>query len=62
MTNYINQTLKDWMLALSVAVFVSIDIAVLVVYTAVEALRGNLNAVLMPNDEHAILLVGVSTY
>ena len=62
MPNYINQTLKDWMLGLSVAVFVSIDIVVLVIYTAVEALHGSLNAILMPNDEHAILLVGVSTY
>ena len=49
------------MLALLVAVFVSIDIVVLVVYTTVEALHGSLNAALMPNDEHAILLVGVST-
>ena len=57
---HINQTLKDWMLALLVAVFVSIDIFILVVYTVVEAAHGRLNAVLMPNDEHAITLAGVS--
>lgn len=48
------------MLALLVAVFVSIDIVILVVYTVVEAVHGRLNAVLMPNDEHAITLAGVS--
>ena len=54
------QTLKDWMLALSVAVFVSIDVLILFVYTVVEVLYGRLNAILMPNDEQATLLVGVS--
>ena len=48
------------MLAILVAVFVSIDIFILVVYTVVEAVHGRLNAVLLPNDEHAITLAGVS--
>jgi hypothetical protein len=48
------------MLGLLVAVFVSIDIVILVVYTVVEAVYGRLNAILMPNDEHAVVLVGVS--
>ena len=34
-----NQTLKDWMLALLVAVFISINIFILVVYTVVEAVH-----------------------
>jgi hypothetical protein len=51
------------MLGLLVAVFVSIDnniIVILVVYTVVEAVYGRLNAILIPNDEHAVVLVGVS--
>ena len=48
------------MLALAVAVLVSIDIIILVTYTIVEGVRGNLKAILLSNEENFISLFGVS--
>ena len=53
------QSLKDWKLALVVAVFVLIDIIILLVYTIIEGLRGNLNAMLVQNEETPPSEVGV---
>ena len=58
--SYISQFLKDWVLVLAVAVLVSIDIIILVTYTTVEGVRGNLNAILLSNEENFISLFGVS--
>ena len=49
-------------MALAVAVLVSIDIFVLVVYTVVELAKGNLNAVLMSNEENTVSHIGVRYY
>ena len=49
------------MLALSVAVLLSIDIIILVTYTLVEGVRGNLSASLLSNEENKKSLFGVST-
>ena len=51
--------MTDWKLALVVAVFVLIDIITLVVYTIVEGLRGNLNAVLVQNEENPSTELGI---
>ena len=53
------QSLKDWKLALVVAVFVLIDVIILLVYTIIEGLRGNLNAMLVQNEETPSSEVGV---
>ena len=53
------QFLKDWVLVLAVAVLVSIDILILVIYTLVESINGKFNAVLESNEENAVSLHGV---
>ena len=47
------------MLVLVVGVLVSIDITILVIYTAVEGYRGNIEATLVPNGEHPESIDGV---
>ena len=54
------QFLKDWVLALAVAVLVSIDIFVLAVYTVVELAKGNFSATLLSDEENPISHIGVS--
>ena len=53
------QFLKDWVLVLAVAVLVSIDIIILVIYTLVELTNGKFNAVLKSNQENEVSLHGV---
>ena len=53
------QKLKDWKLALAVAVLVLIDVITLLVYTIVERLRGNLKAILVRNEENPSAEIGV---
>ena len=54
------QSLKDLKLALAVAVLVLIDVLILMVYTVVEGLRGNLNAMFVQNEENPSAEIGVS--
>lgn len=54
------QKVHDWMLALSVVVFITIDVIILLTYTTVEGIRGNLYAELQPNDEDRQAEIGVS--
>ena len=54
------QCLKDLNLALAVAVLVLIDVSILLVYTIVEGLNGNLNATLVQNEENPFTEIGVS--
>ena len=56
----ITQNLKDLKLALGIAVLVLIDILILVVYTIVEGLRGDLKATLVLNEENSSSEFGVS--
>ena len=51
--------MRDWKLALVVTVFVLIDIITLVVYTIVEGLGGNLNAILVQNEENPSTELGI---
>ena len=44
---------------MAVAVFVLIDIITLLVYTIVEGLRGNLNAILVQNERNPSAEIGV---
>ena len=54
-----SQFLKDWVLALAVAVLVSIDIFILVIYTVVEWANGNFSAILQSNEENTVSHIGV---
>ena len=54
-----SQFLKDWVLALAVAVLVSIDIFILVIYTVVEWAKGNFSAILQSNEENTVSHIGV---
>ena len=57
---FCKQVLKDWMLALGVAVLVAIDIIILTTYNLVEGLRGNFVATKVSNLENPEDLSGVS--
>ena len=46
------QILKDWHLALGVLLLVLIDVIILLVYTTVEGVQGNLTAMQNPNQEN----------
>ena len=50
------------MLTIAVGVFITIDVAILLIYTVVEGARGNLQAELQPNDENIREEFGVSFY
>ena len=53
------QALKDWQLALGVLTLVLVDLTILLVYTTVEGLRGNLTAMRVPNRENPRVTEGV---
>ena len=53
------QTLHDWMLALMVLCFVVIDLVMLVVFSAVEGLKGKLGADRVSDDESHTIEEGV---
>ena len=46
------QILKDWHLALGVLLLVLIDLIILLVYTTVQGVQGNLIAMKEPNQEN----------
>lgn len=54
------QKLHDWMLAVMVLCFVVIDLIMLVVFSAVEGLRGTLGAERVLDKEHSPISEGVS--
>ena len=54
------QIIKDWMLALAVLLLCVVDLIILVVYTAVEGARGNLEAKRVINKENPMEIRGVS--
>ena len=53
------QTVSNWMLALFVLLLVIIDLIILITYTAVEGVRGNLSAQRVPNRENSRDVSGV---
>ena len=53
------QPLKDRHLALGVLVLVLIDVIILLVYTIVEGVQGNLTAIRVGNRENARIVEGV---
>ena len=54
------QPLQDRWLALGVLVLVMVDVLILLVYTTVEGVRGNLIAIRVPNRENLRNVEGVS--
>ena len=54
------QILKDWHLALGVLLLVLIDLTILLVYTTVEGVKGNLTATRVRNRENPRVELGVS--
>ena len=53
------QPLQDKYLALGVLVLVLIDVIILLVYTIVEGVQGNLTAIRVPNRENLMNVEGV---
>ena len=53
------QPLQDRYLALGVLVLVLIDVIILLVYTTVEGVQGNLTAIRVPNRENLMNVEGV---
>ena len=53
------QPLQDRWLALGVLVLVLVDVLILLVYTTVEGVRGNLIAIRVPNRENLRNVEGV---
>ena len=53
------QPLQDRYLALGVLVLVLIDVIILLVYTTVEGVQGNLTAIRVPNRENLMNMEGV---
>ena len=51
--------LQDRYLGLGVLVLVLVDVTILLVYTIVEGVRGNLTAIPVPNREHLMKVEGV---
>lgn len=56
----LSQLLKDWVLALAVAVMISVDLIILVTYTILELVGGNFTVILKSNDENFTSRFGVS--
>ena len=56
------QPLQDRYLALGVLVLVLVDVIILLVYTIVVGVRGNLTAIPVPNREYLMNVEGVSWY
>ena len=54
------QVLKDWQLALGVLTLVLVDLTILVIYTTVEGVQGNLTATRVPSRENPRVVEGVS--
>ena len=54
------QFLKDWILAVVVALLVSIDIVILLIYTAIELNKETFKPNLSENEENIKSLFGVS--
>ena len=54
------QALKDWHLALGVLTLVLVDLTLLLVYTTVEGVEGNLTATRVRNRENPRVEIGVS--
>ena len=50
------------MLTIAVGVFITIDVAILLIYTVLDGARGKLQAELQPNDENIREEFGVSFY
>ena len=53
------QILKDWHLALGVLLLVLIDLIILLVYTIVEGVQGNLTVTRVHNQENYSNIEGV---
>ena len=53
------QVLKDWKLALGVLTLVLVDLTILLVYTTVEGVHGNLTAIQVPSRENPRVVEGV---
>ena len=53
------QPLQDRYLALGVLVLVLVDVIILLVYTTVEGVQGNLTAIRVPNRENLMNVEGV---
>ena len=53
------QPLQDRYLAVGVMVLVLVDVIILLVYTIVEGVQGNLTAILVPNREYLMNVEGV---
>ena len=51
--------LQDRYLGLGVLVLVLVDVTILLVYTTVEGVRGNLTAIRVPNGENSRIVEGV---
>ena len=56
----VHQKLKDHHLALFVCALVAVDLVILLIYTLVEGLRGNLEPMLVSNTEKPLEKQGVS--
>ena len=56
------QPLQDRYLALGVLVLVLVDVIILLVYTIVVGVQGNLTAIRVPNREYLLNVEGVSWY
>lgn len=56
------QNIKDGILILSVVGLVGVDLIILIVYTLVEGVRGNLVAIEVPHKEKPMKIEGVSTH
>ena len=56
------QPLQDRYLALGVLVLVLVDVVILLVYTTVEGVRGNLTAIPVLNRENLMNVEGVGWY
>ena len=53
------QKIKDWQLALGVLTLVLVDLTILLVYTVVEGVQGNLTVDRIPNKEKPMSVDGV---
>lgn len=54
-----SQTIKDKYLGFSVLALIVIDVVIIVLYVVIEGSRGQLQAVLVKNEEYPSRLVGV---
>ena len=59
-TNYYLQTLKDHHLVLFVCALVAVDVIILLLFTLVEGVQGNLEPSMVPNTENPSEIRGVS--